>query len=327
MLDQQPTPSAPGLGIAAAHATLRVPVADPQDTVDQVLGSLRGHRFDSAAVVAVCRDGRLVGLVTIERLLAASGGTVVGEVMDKRPPTVGPGTDQEHAAWEAVHHDEPCLAVVDDSGRFLGMVPPQRLVAVLLEEHDEDLARLGGFLGSTASARAASEERVTRRLWHRMPWLLLGLVGAMLAAGIVGAFEEELERQVLLAFFVPGVVYMADAVGTQTEALIIRGLSVGVGIGRVARREIITGLVVGLLLAALVLPAIVMIWGNLEVAVTVALALLAACAIATIVAMALPWIFDRLGKDPAFGSGPLATVVQDLLSITVYLLIAQAVLF
>jgi magnesium transporter len=148
----------------------------------------------------------------------------------------------------------------------------------------------------------------------------------MFAAGILGAFEEQLERQVLLALFVPGVVYMADAVGTQTETLIIRGLSVGVGIGRVARREIITGLFIGLLLAALVLPVILVIWGNPEVAVSVALAMLAACSIATAVAMALPWVFNRLGKDPAFGSGPLATVVQDLLSIVVYLVIAQALI-
>ena len=326
MLDQQPAPPVDGLGVAAEHATLRVPVADPGDAVDRVLESMRGHRFDSAAVVAVCQAGRLVGLVTMERLLAAPAGAAVGDVMDERPPTVGPGTDQEHAAWAAVHHGESSLAVVDDSDRFLGMIPPQRLVAVLLEEHDEDLARLGGFLGSAASARATSEERVTRRLWHRLPWLLLGLAGAMFAAGILGAFEQELERQVLLALFVPGVVYMADAVGTQTETLIIRGLSVGVGIGRVARREIITGLLVGLLLAVLVLPVILVIWGNPEVAVSVALALLAACSIATVIAMALPWVFNRLGKDPAFGSGPLATVVQDLLSIVVYLMIAKALI-
>ncbi|MGH9248507.1 MAG: magnesium transporter [Acidimicrobiales bacterium] len=325
MLDQQPDPPGAGLGVAAEHATDRVPVASSRDTVGQVLASMRGRRFDSAAVVAVCEAGKLVGLVTIERLLAAPPGTVVAVVMDERPPTVWPETDQEHAVWEAVHHGGPGLAVVDQSGRFVGVIPPHRLLAVLLEEHDEDLARLGGFLGSTASARAASEERVTRRLWHRLPWLLLGLVGAMFAAGIVGAFERELERQVLLAFFIPGVVYMADAVGTQTEALIIRGLSVGVGIGRIARREIITGLLVGVLLAAVVLPATLLIWGNLQVAISVALALLAACSIATAIAMALPWAFNRLGKDPAFGSGPLATVIQDLLSIAIYLLIARAI--
>jgi magnesium transporter len=312
-------------GTAAQHASTQVPVAAPEDSVDALLASMRGRRFESASVTAVCEDGRLVGLATIERLLAAPQSAAVGEVMDPRPPSVAPGTDQEQAAWEAVRHDEPGLAVVDASGRFVGLIAPQRMLGVLLDEHDEDLARLGGFLGSTAAARTASEERVSRRLWHRLPWLLVGLAGAMLAAGIVGAFEAELERQVLIAFFVPGVVYMADAVGTQTEALVIRGLSVGVGIGRVALREAATGLLIGILLAALSLPVVTFVWGELDVAVAVSLALFAACSVATIVAMALPWLLQRLGRDPAFGSGPLATVVQDLLSILIYFAVAQAI--
>ena len=85
---------------------------------------MRGHRFVSAAAVAVCADDMLVGLVTIERLLAAAPGTAVVDVMDREPPAVAPGTDQERAAWAAVGHDEPSLAVVDTAGRFLGLVPP-----------------------------------------------------------------------------------------------------------------------------------------------------------------------------------------------------------
>jgi magnesium transporter len=131
---------------------------------------------------------------------------------------------------------------------------------------------------------------------------------------------------VLIAFFVPGVVYLADAVGTQTEALVIRGLSVGVGVRRVARRELVTGLLVGGLLAAVTYPIIIALWGDAEVAAAVAAALLAACAIATTVAMALPWLLSRLGTDPAYGAGPLATVVQDLLSIAIYFAAATAIL-
>jgi magnesium transporter len=312
-------------GTAAQHASARVPVAAPSDSVETLITSMRGQHFESAAVTAVCEDGRLVGLATIERLLAAPRSSTVAEVMDPRPPSVAPGTDQEQAAWEAVRHDEPGLAVVDPSGRFVGLIAPQRMLGVLLDEHDEDLARLGGFLGSTAAARTASEERVSRRLWHRLPWLLVGLLGAMLAAGIVGAFEAELERQVLIAFFVPGVVYMADAVGTQTEALVIRGLSVGVAIGRIALREAVTGFLIGVLLAAVSLPLVLVVWGDLEVALAVSVALFAACSVATLVAMALPWLLQRLGRDPAFGSGPLATVVQDLLSILIYFAVAQAI--
>ncbi len=306
------------LGTAAEHASLAVPVAATDDRVEEVVLGLRGRWFESAAVVAVCDDRRLAGLVSIERMLSAPVHTRVGDVMDPRPPIVAPGTDQEHAAWRAVQHQEPALAVVDSEGRFLGVIPPVRLLAILLQEHDQDVARLGGFLGSAASARDASTEPISRRLWHRAPWLLAGLAGALLAAVIVGSYERVLEQEVLIAFFLPGVVYIADAVGTQTEALIIRGLSVGVSVARIAIREILTGVALGLLLAALTYPLVWSIWHESDVALAVALALFAASSIATVVAMALPWAFHRLGRDPAFGSGPLATVVQDLLSVIIY---------
>jgi len=313
------------LGSAAAHASGNVPVAAPTDSVGSVLTAMRGREFDSAALVAVCVGDRLIGVVTIEHLLAASDETTLGELADSETPTVAPDTNQERAAWVAVRHNEPGLAVIDDAGRFRGLISAPRILAVLLAEHDQDLARIGGFLGSAASARTASDEPVTRRLWHRLPWLLVGLVGAMVAAAVVGLFEEDLEREVLLAVFIPGVVYMADAVGVQTVTLVVRGLSVGVDIGRVVIREIITGALLGLLLAAVLLPVVLLIWRDGEVAVAVSLALLAATSIATLVAMALPWAFHRLGRDPAFASGPLATVIQDLLSIMIYLAIASAI--
>jgi magnesium transporter len=306
------------LETAAQHATANVPRASPDQTIGTVLAGLAGNAYDSAAVVAVCERDGLVGLVTIERLLAADPTAGVAAVMNRNPPIVAPGTDQERAAWTAVQHGEPGLAVVGADGTFHGLIAPQRLLAVLLAEHDEDIARLGGFLHTTDEARTASTEPVPRRLWHRLPWLLVGLAGALAAAEIVGAFETQLERNVLVAFFVPGVVYIADAVGTQTEALVIRGLSVGVGVRQVVTREIATGLLVGGMLGALALPAVWLIWGAADVAAAVAVAVFAASSMATVVAMALPWLIGRLGHDPAFGSGPLATVVQDLLSIVVY---------
>jgi magnesium transporter len=199
------------------------------------------------------------------------------------------------------------------------------MLAVLLAEHDEDLARLGGFMAGSERARSAAEEDVKQRLWHRLPWLLIGLLGAMASAVIVGAFEQQLEKKVLVAFFVPAVVYMADAVGTQTEAVVIRGLSVGVTLRPIVARELLTGLTIGLAIGGAFLPFALLAWGDAEVAVAVAIALVASCSFATIVAMALPWAFQRAGSDPAFGSGPLATVIQDLLSIAVYLAIATLI--
>ena len=147
----------------------------------------------------------------------------------------------------------------------------------------------------------------------------------MLSAVFVGAFEADLEENVLLAIFIPAVVYMADAVGTQTEAVLIRGMAAGVDLRVVVLREAGTGAVLGLLLAAVFLPFAWLVWGDGQVAIAVALALFAACAMASVVAMALPWLLSRSGRDPAFGSGPLATVVQDLLSILTYFLVASVV--
>ena len=310
---------------AIEHASMRVPVAVPGSRVGNVRGGLLGQRFESAGSVAVCEDGRLVGLLSMEELLAAPDEALAADIMDADPPVVAPGVDQEVAAWKAVQHGETSLAVVDAEGRFAGLIPPRRLLRVLLWEHDEDMARLGGFMRDTSAARTASEEPVVRRFWHRLPWLLVGLAGAFFAADIVGAFETELKENVILTFFVPGVVYLADAVGTQTEALVIRGLSVGVPIGRVVRREALTGVLVGVALSLAFFPFAVLRWGERDVALAVSLALFAACSIATLVAMLLPWIFHRFGRDPAFGSGPLATVIQDLLSILIYFVIALVI--
>jgi magnesium transporter len=310
------------LEVAAAHATAQVPTAKPGQSAGEVRDAIIGAHFESAVDVAVLEGEELVGILSIEALLATDPATRIDAVMDADPPVVAPGVDQEHAAWVMCRRAEASLAVVDCDGRFAGLIPPDRMLAVLLAEHDEDLARMGGYLAGSRRARGAAEESVSRRLYHRLPWLLLGLVGAMASALLVGAFEEQLDKKVLLAFFVPAVVYMADAVGTQTETVLIRGLSVGVTVREVALRELLTGAVVGAIVGAAFLPFALVGWGDGGVAAAVALALFASCSIATLVAMALPWLFHRLGRDPAFGSGPLATVLQDLLSIVVYLAIA-----
>jgi magnesium transporter len=304
---------------ALRHATTRIPTAAANDLVSATLDGMRGRRFESAAAVAVLDHDRLVGVATIEQILAAPGGARVHEVMDPAPPVVAPDTDQEHAAWQAVQRNEPGLAVVDSEGRFRGLIAPQHLLGILLAEHDEDMARLGGFLHSVETARATTVESVRRRLWHRMPWLVVGLIGAMVAAGLMSAFEAQLNATLAVAYFVPGIVYLADAVGTQTETLAIRGLSVGIGIRKILAPEALTGLLVGAVLGLIMLPAVALMTNDWRLAAAVAIAVLAASTIATVVALLLPWLFQMFGKDPAFGSGPLATVAQDLLSIAIYL--------
>ena len=311
---------------AAQHGTRRVPVADPRTTAGELRAALVGASFDSAAHVVVCEGERFRGIVRIEDLLPAPADLTAAALMDADAPAVAPGTDQEIAAWRAVQHGESALALVDERGRFAGLIPPHRLLAVLLSEHEEDLSRLGGFLHRAESARRASVEPVRRRFGHRLPWLLVGLAGALLAAELVALFEGTLREQVVLAFFVPGIVYLADAVGTQTETVVVRGLSVGVRFAAMIERELLTGIGIGIALALAAFPLVLLRFGDAALAGTVAAALFAACGTATIAAMALPWLIDRFGGDPAFGSGPLATVIQDLLSIAIFFAIARGVI-
>jgi len=317
-------------GAIDQYLATRVPVCDPTDPAAQIQAALVGADYDTVDDIAVCdapqSPHRLVGLIPIRRLLAADPEAPAGRLMDADPPVVEEGLDREQAAWKAVQHGETSLGVEDADGNFRGLVPASKLLAVLLREHDEDFARLGGYLASTETARLAAEEPVGRRLWHRLPWLVLGLAGAAVSAWLVGLFEGRITADVRLAFFIPGVIYLADAVGTQTEALIVRGLSVGAPVRTALRLEAITGPALGLLLAIVSLPTIWAALGDPQIAVTVALALLAACSIATIVAAALPILMSRRGRDPAFGSGPLATVAQDLLSLVIYFAVAALII-
>lgn len=311
---------------AAEHATRDVPIVNVGQTMRDVREVLLGRQYESASHVVVCEADEFRGVLTIEDALSAPMGSRVDAVMDPGAPVVGPGVDQEVAAWRAVRHQESALCVVSSSGQFLGIIPPHRLIAVLLSEHEEDLSRLGGFLKSASIARTTSEETVQRRFRHRLPWLLLGLVASLVAADLMSWFEGQLQLNILLAFFIPGIVYLADAVGTQTETIIVRGLSLGVPMSRMMWRELVAGLVIGAALAAAAGPIVWWRWSDPSLAMSVGLSIFAACSTATVAAMALPRLFDAFGVDPAFGSGPLATVVQDLLSIWIYLSVTTAVM-
>jgi magnesium transporter len=311
---------------AAGHATPRVPVAGPFQRAGDVRQLLVGQRYESATHIVVREADTFLGMVTIEELLFAAADASMQSLMDRGAPIVAPSVDQEVAAWRAVRHGESALAVVDGHGHFVGVIPPHRLLTVLLSEHEEDLSRFAGFLKNTSVARATSEERVARRFLHRLPWLLLGLGGALLAADLVGAFETHLQLNLLLAFFIPGIVYLADAVGTQTETVVVRGLSLGVPMRRMVGRELLTGVLIGMALAVVAVPFVWWRWSDAGLALSLGLSVLGACSTATLAAMMLPWLFDIFALDPAFGSGPLATVVQDLLSIWIYLSVTTFVM-
>ena len=260
-----------------------------------------------------------MGSITMCDLLRSDRTLRLADLMKPSPPSVRPETDQEHVASWALKHNVASAPVVSASGQLLGAVPPLALLHVLRHEHIEDLHRLAGILHENRSAIAAIEGPSFSRARHRLPWLLVGLVGSALATLIMSSFETMLQARVAIAFFLPGIVYIADAMGTQTEAIAVRGLSLShASIRDLLARELWTGVLIGAVLGTVAAAAVWSILGDRSLALAIGVAICPAGAIATAIGLLLPWTFQRLGFDPAYGSGPLATVIQDLLSLLVY---------
>jgi magnesium transporter len=191
--------------VAGAYATAEVPTVSALDTIGAVRDVLHGSSYEAASDAVVLDDGRPIGLLPLEVLLAGEPTATVEDVMLPLPPSVAADTDQEVAAHAMVRAASRCLLVVDAEGRFRGLIPADRMLTVLLTEHDSDMARLGGYVAGASRARGAAQEPVRRRLWHRLPWLLLGVLGAMGSAILVGAFDAQLEANLIVAFFVPAI--------------------------------------------------------------------------------------------------------------------------
>ncbi len=133
-----------------------------------------------------------------------------------------------------------------------------------------------------------------------------------------------MKLEITVAFFIPGIVYLADAIGTQTEAIAVRGLSLTeLPLRRMLWSEVKTGTLIGAILAALAFAGVIVAFRNVRLAAAVGASLLAAGMTAAAVGIGFPALLAHFKKDPAFGSGPLATIVQDILSLLIYFVVAS----
>lgn len=308
------------LETAAQHAVNRVPTAHFAELVKTVLSRLPGNVYDYAGSVYVLDDhGKLLGMAHMSRLLAAQPQQTIMEVARTHFPEVLPDADQEQVASLAISQGLTAVPVVDADHRLVGVVPPDALFEVLRREHVEDLHRLAGIRRETSRARNAIEAPPLRRTRDRLPWLLVGLMGSMIATLVMSWFEQALQSKIAIAFFIPAIVYIADAIGTQTEAITVRGLSLSnVPINDLLGGELRTGLLIGLSLGMLTIPFTWLVFGDVRLAIAVALSLVMAGSAASTIGLGFPWLLARMGRDPAFGSGPIATIIQDVLSLLIY---------
>lgn len=171
--------------------------------------------------------------------------------------------------------------------------------------------------------------KVLTSVRHRLPWLILGLSGGLLAAQIISSFEEILSQNLLLASFIPLVVYISDAVGTQMESFVIRDIAIhkgGIHFVKYFTKQFVIVTVMGILLAGGLYGLTLFIHHSPNLSLAITLSMFFAIESSIFTGIILPVLFRRVRLDPANASGPIATIVQDILSVTIYFLVASSLL-
>lgn len=310
---------------AASHMVSHIPRATAETPVREVIESLRGRKYECADTVFVTdSQGRLEGIVRINDLFA-DGERPIAEIMEPYHEAVSREDDQEQIAVLAMRLSMIAVPVVDDDMRLIGAVPPEALFRILRQEHMEDLQRLAGIAPHALGPDVALDAPIYDRFRRRLPWLIFGLLASSAITFVMARFEHTLSVNIAVAFFVPALVYIAGAIGTQAVSVAVRGLSAGeVSIGALLRDELIIGLAIGASLGIISFGLVYVAFAEFTLSLAVGLAVLGGGAISASVGFALPWLFQRLGADPALGSGPLCTIVQDVASLSIYFVLVTA---
>ena len=323
MTDSQPP--RPHGETAGHYMVTSLPVARAATLAQDVIEAVRGRTLACADTVFVTgADHALQGIVRINDLLA-NPDRPVGEIMEPRHAAVRAHDDQEAIAMLAIDTGMIAVPVVDDAGRLVGAVPPEALFAILRAEHMEDLQRIAGIAAHEHGPAAALDEPVRRRIARRLPWLVFGLFASVVITLVMVSFEEALAADVTVAFFVPALVYIAGAIGTQAVSVSVRGLStLNVPIAPLLRDELVIGIGIGAVLGTISALAVQLAFANPALSLAVGLAVLTGGAFSAVVGFGLPWLFKQLGSDPALGSGPICTIIQDVASLLIYFMLASA---
>lgn len=316
---------------AIDHIITRVPVAYPYQTVGEILREIRAEKWESSHHIFVVnndKERKYLGVLSTRTLLESADPNKVSEIFNKDHPSVGSHTHEDKVAILAIQHDLDTVPVVHtETGEFLGTVDAEALLKILHESHTERLLHRAGILIDTKVVDIF-KVRISRLIRLRLPWLIFGFGGGLLITVFISQFEELLQQHVALAYFIPIVAYMNAAIGTQAVSLFIRGLSLEkVSMRRYVARELVVGTSLGFLFGGLIFLFAWLAFGSLGVAATVGISLFLGIILSTSNAILTPYIFHRLGKDPAFGSDPLVTIVQDALSILIYFAIAAVLVF
>ena len=261
---------------------------------------------------------RLAGLISLKDLLLESPDRKVSDIMNPEVISVHTNTDQEEVVRLVKKYDLVSIPVVDEQHRLVGRITHDDIIDVIEEEVDEDISLMAGVI--TQEIAEESPLKISRA---RLPWLIVGLLGGILAAAVISQFESSLERILALSFFFPVVMAMGGNTGTQAATVAVRGLATGdISLVNIEKRlwvemkvALVNGVICGILLGLIVGFWLSDYWLGAVVATALILIILNS----GFIGAAVPLVLKRLNIDPAIATGPFVTTSNDILSLLIYL--------
>ena len=286
-------------------------------------------------VYVIDAEQKLVGVVSLRELFAATSDRTVRDVMSTELVVAQSDTDQEELSRLFAEHDLQAIPVVDAEGRMQGIVTVDDIVDVIQEEATEDIQKIGG---TEALDAPYLEVGYRSMLSKRVVWLAVLFVGELLTATAMGKFENEIAKAVVLSVFIPLIISSGGNSGSQASTLVIRAMALGevtlADWWRVIYRELIQGVSMGSILGAIGL-ARVFLWqsmfhtygdNTLRLGITVAMSVMGVVTFGTLAGSMLPFLLKRAGLDPASASAPFVATLVDVTGIVIYFSIASLML-
>lgn len=275
------------------------------------------------AVYVVDDDGILLGSLSLKKLLTTSTKTPIGEIYEKKVQSVKTTTPEEEVALLMSKYDLFVIPVIDDLGALQGRITLDDVVDVIREEADRDYQLASGI---TEDVEAA--DKLIPQTRARLPWLVIGLFGGLVAATVISTNESKIAFIPQLAFFMPLIAAMGGNVGVQSSAIIVQALANQTFSGTILDKlikELLIGLINGLICSTILFGASNLLGYSAKLATTVSIALFCVIIFASLFGTFVPLILNRFKIDPAVATGPFITTINDILGLSIYFYIGKVV--
>ncbi|ARK29263.1 magnesium transporter [Halalkalibacter krulwichiae] len=301
----------------------------PNDTISEIMNLLRLEGIDAETIyyIYIVNDvDKLIGVVSLRELIITSPEITVDQVMKEQVVSVFPTTDQEQVFTIIKNYNLLAVPVISSEEKIIGIVTVDDVMDVMEEETTEDIgefAAVKGALDLDVSSFVATKKR--------LPWLILLLFIGMITAGLIGTFEATLAEVAILAVFIPLIADMAGNTGTQSLAVVVRGLALDKfdqkTVLELIKRETATGLMMGFVCGVFVSGIGMLIPnGSPILGFTIGVSLFVTILFSTLSGTIIPLVINKFKIDPAVASGPFITTINDFIGLFVYFSIATSLL-